>query len=115
MGEIAVKSSGVYLDRVIVVVDEDINPMDPHDILWAMSTRCEPSSGVTIYPNLPGTTLDPLVSPERATSGNYAHSKMAIDACKPFEWMDKFPRTNALSESTKKAISGKWLSLLLKS
>lgn len=113
VGEIAVVSRGLYLDRIIVVVDEDVNPMNPDDVLWAISTRCEPANGITIYPNLKGSTLDPLISPERAAKGDYKHSKMLIDACKPFDWKDKFPSTNDLTGTMKDTISKKWLNLLI--
>ncbi len=111
-GDIAVKSRGVYLDRFIVVVDDDIDPTNTHDVLWAMSTRCEPSSGIIIYPNLDGSTLDPLVSPEKYAKGDFTHSKAVIDACKPFQWRDRFPRTNTLTKDTTKSISERWLKFL---
>ena len=34
--------SGVYAGRWVVVVDEDIDPSNLHDVIWAMSTRCDP-------------------------------------------------------------------------
>lgn len=113
-GEIAIKSRGVYLDRLIVVVDEDIDPTNIHDVLWAMSTRCEPSTGIKIYPNLDGSTLDPLVSPERYAKGDFTHSKAVIDACKPFRWLEKFPITNSLKKDSLKLVSERWLQYLSK-
>ena len=44
--------SGVYAGRWVVVVDEDIDPSNIHDVIWAMSTRCDPaktSSSSTIF------------------------------------------------------------------
>ena len=35
--------SGVYAGRWVVVVDEDIDPSNIHDVIWAMSTRCDPA------------------------------------------------------------------------
>ena len=34
--------SGNYAGRWTVVVDEDIDPSNLFDVIWAMSTRCEP-------------------------------------------------------------------------
>ena len=31
-----------YIARWIVVVDDDIDPTDIHDVIWAMGTRCDP-------------------------------------------------------------------------
>ncbi|MCL4519674.1 MAG: UbiD family decarboxylase, partial [Thaumarchaeota archaeon] len=111
-GELAIRSRGVYLDRFIVLVDDDIDPTNIHDVLWAISTRCEPSTGITVYPNLDGSTLDPLVSPERSARGDFTHSKAVINACKPFQWLERFPRTNTLTKETMKSISERWLKYL---
>ena len=34
--------SGAYLGRFVVVVDEDVDPTDLFDVIWAMCTRCDP-------------------------------------------------------------------------
>ena len=31
-----------YISRWIVVVDDDVDPTDIHDVIWAMGTRCDP-------------------------------------------------------------------------
>ena len=35
--------SGSYLGRFVVVVDEDVDPTDLFDVMWAMCTRCDPA------------------------------------------------------------------------
>ena len=32
-----------YMARLVVVVDEDVDPSNLHDVMWAVATRCEPS------------------------------------------------------------------------
>ena len=34
--------AGAYLGRFVVVVDDDIDPSNTDDMIWAMSSRCEP-------------------------------------------------------------------------
>jgi UbiD family decarboxylase len=34
---------GIRNGRFVVVVDDDINPSDIYDVLWAVSTRCDPA------------------------------------------------------------------------
>jgi hypothetical protein len=34
--------SGSYLGRFVVVVDDDVDPTDLFDVMWAMCTRCDP-------------------------------------------------------------------------
>ncbi len=108
-GEIASKSRGAFLDRVIVIVDEDIDPTSLQDLAWALSTRCEASTGIKILTGLPCSTLDPLISPDRVAKGDFFHSKAIINACKPFEWKDNFPEPVRLDDKTRKRISDKWL------
>src|SRR6185312_13175829 len=40
-----------YMGRLVVVVDEDVDPSDINDVMWAITTRCEPSEQVEIVRN----------------------------------------------------------------
>ncbi|WP_026756644.1 UbiD family decarboxylase [Sediminimonas qiaohouensis] len=60
--------------KMIVVVDEDINPRDWDDVAWAMSTRMDPGRDVMILENTPMDYLD-FASPQAGLAG-----KMGIDA-----------------------------------
>src|SRR5207237_6697034 len=35
--------SGSYLGRFVVVVDDDVDPTNLEEVIWAMSTRCDPA------------------------------------------------------------------------
>jgi hypothetical protein len=37
---------------------------------------------------------DPRIPPEAKLAGITAHSKLIIEACRPFPWADKFPPTS---------------------
>ena len=41
---------GAYNGRFVVVVDEDIDPTSEFDVLWAMSTRCDPETSRRNHP-----------------------------------------------------------------
>ncbi len=43
----------------VFVVDEDINIYDPNDIEWALATRFQATRDMYVYPNQPGSSLDP--------------------------------------------------------
>ncbi len=43
----------------VFIVDEDINIYDPLDIEWAMATRFQATKDLYIFPNQPGSSLDP--------------------------------------------------------
>jgi 4-hydroxy-3-polyprenylbenzoate decarboxylase len=97
-----------YMGRLIVVVDEDVDPSNLADVMWAVATRCEPSEQIDIVRNAWSSALDPRIPPESRLRGVTSHSKAIIDACRPFAWIDKFPRTSALSPDEARAIEEKW-------
>ena len=43
----------------VFIVDEDVNIYDPLDIEWAMATRFQATKDLYIFPNQPGSSLDP--------------------------------------------------------
>ena len=72
-------------------MDEDVDPCDLADVMWAIATRCEPAKQVDIIRNAWSSALDPRITPEARERGETSHSKMIIDACKPFGWRDDVP------------------------
>jgi 4-hydroxy-3-polyprenylbenzoate decarboxylase len=104
-----------YMGRLVVTVDEDVDPSNLADVLWAVTTRCEPAEQVDIIRNAWSSALDPRITAEARARGQTSHSKMIIDACKPFAWRDQFPSLSALSAEEARAIEEKWVSALGKS
>ena len=54
-----IAAGNVYMGRIVVVVDEDIDPSNMNDVLWAIMTRCDPQRDVTI--------IDASVTPDYQT------------------------------------------------
>lgn len=63
--------------KLVIVVDDDIDPYDLLQVEWAVNTRVQANSDLLVVPNLYSPTLDPS-APESRTS-----SKMGIDATAP--------------------------------
>jgi UbiD family decarboxylase len=101
-----------YMGRLVVTVDDDVDPSDLADVMWAITTRCEPSESVDIVRNAWSSALDPRITADARLRGETSHSKMIIDACKPFGWKDEFPPTSALSFEDARAIKDKWMTVL---
>ena len=80
-----------YCGRYVVVVDEDIDPTDLDDVMWAILTRSDPATSIDIVARATSTPLDPRLSPTDREAGNFFNSRAIIDATKPWEWKDKFP------------------------
>ena len=102
-----------YMARLIVVVDDDIDPSNLADVMWAVTTRCEPSEGIDIVRNAWSSALDPRIAPHDKARGITSHSKAIIEACRPFSWHDKFPKASALSPDEAREIEAKWGHLLV--
>ena len=77
-----------YISRWIVVVDDDVDPTDIHDVIWAMGTRCDPKSRTTVLDHCWSSRLDTLVRDKNLLY----NSRMIIDACRPYELLDSFPK-----------------------
>jgi UbiD family decarboxylase len=97
-----------YMARIIVVVDDDVDPSNLADVMWAVATRCEPSEGIDIIRNAWSSALDPRIAPEDKAKGITSHSKAIINACRPFTWIDKFPTPSALTADEAREIEEKW-------
>ena len=65
--------------KTIIIVDEDIDPLNLKEVMWAVSTRVQPETDVQILRNLQGQVLDPSIRTEIKGSG------MIIDATKPLD------------------------------
>jgi UbiD family decarboxylase len=97
-----------YMARIVVVVDEDVDPSNLQDVMWAVATRCEPSEQLDVVRNAWSSALDPRIPADAKARGVTSHSKVIIEACRPFPWLDKFPPTSALSLEEARAIEEKW-------
>ncbi len=85
---------GDYAGKFVVVVDDDIDVTNLDDVMWAVSTRCDPIDSIDIIRNTWSTPLDPRISPHSREARDFTNSRAIIDACRPFAWRDKFPRVN---------------------
>jgi 4-hydroxy-3-polyprenylbenzoate decarboxylase len=76
--------------------------------MWAITTRCEPSEQVDIVRNAWSSALDPRIAPQDRERGVTSHSKLIVEAVKPFAWKDRFPPVSAISAEDARAIEAKW-------
>lgn len=74
----AALSASNFLKHVIVV-DDDIDPTNLQEVMWAVATRVQASENVVILKGLQGHVLDPSVRHEIRSDG------MIIDATKPID------------------------------
>jgi 4-hydroxy-3-polyprenylbenzoate decarboxylase len=79
--------AGAYVNRFVVVVDDDIDPANMDKVIWAMCTRCDPREGMEILRGCWSSALDPMAY----GTNDPRNARVVIDACKPFGRRDTFP------------------------
>lgn len=99
---------GAYVTKWIIAVDDDVDPTDMNQVLWAMGTRANPVDDIDILRNTRGSPLDPSQNPpEKRLFG----SKALINACKDYRHIQTLPRRTLLRESIYRKVSTRWRDL----
>lgn len=80
--------------RYVVVVDEDIDPSNLKEVLWAMMTRVNPATDIEVVEGCWSTPLDPRMTPEQKANRDHTNSRAIFYAVRPFAWRDKFPKVS---------------------
>jgi UbiD family decarboxylase len=80
--------TAAYGGRFVIVVDDDVDITDMNDVLWAVMTRCDPEHDLQVIKRAWSGPLDTAVNPEARPY----NSRLVIDATRPFEWRDRFPK-----------------------
>jgi len=99
------RAGGTSMGRYVVVVDDDIDPSDLDQVVWAISTRTNPEKDIDIIRNTYTGPLDPIY-PKNAKIA--FGSRAIIDACKPFDWINDFPRVVQSSDEEREKVMKKW-------
>jgi 4-hydroxy-3-polyprenylbenzoate decarboxylase len=100
--------AAAYYTKWIIAVDDDVDPTDFNEVMWALSTRCHPAEDIDILRNTWSTGLDP--SQYVAEQRPYG-SKALINACKPHRYIRQFPPSTLLRRSVYDRVSARWTEL----
>ena len=103
---------GAYGGKWVVAVDDDIDPANLTEVLWAMTTRFDPVEDIDIIRKAWSTRVDPLSTAEEGLVNN----RILIDACVPFQRRAKgdFPAVVDLSPALADQLKAKFAHLLAK-
>ena len=104
--------AGAYAGRYTIVVDDDIDPSNLEEVIWAVCTRSDPATSIDIIPRSWSTPLDPRIPPERKAAGDFTNSRGLIDATRPWEWRDQYPALNVPSREVRDRAFERWRHLL---
>jgi UbiD family decarboxylase len=98
--------AGAYANRWVIVVDDDIDPTDTNEVLWALCTRTDVVEDVDVLKRCWSTPLDPM-----AYAGDgpaYFNNRMIVDACRPYDRLATFPPVARASPAEAAALRGRW-------
>ena len=100
--------AGALMNRYSIVVDDDIDPSNSDDVIWALSTRSDPATDIDILRQCWSNPLDPMIPPAEKDRKRLWNSRAIINACRPWDRVQAkdFPpvaeATPTLLEATKK-------------
>jgi UbiD family decarboxylase len=100
--------SGAYLGRYVIVVDDDIDITNTEEVIWAISSRSDPVESIEILRRCWSGPLDPRIARDQVGFS----SRAIIDATRPYEWRDKFPKSSGASRELKEDVAKRWNKLL---
>ncbi|MBI4332253.1 MAG: UbiD family decarboxylase [Chloroflexi bacterium] len=101
-------TSGAYNGRYTIVVDDDIDPYDLEDVMWAVCTRSLPTDA-DIIKKPRGSHSDPLWHRTPARAGlDSTNPRAIIYAVKPYEWRQDFAPVNIAGEELRKEVFARW-------
>jgi UbiD family decarboxylase len=100
---------GAYLSRYSVVVDEDIDPANLQEVMWAIATRTDPEIDIDLIKRGMGSRSDPMSLAYPYTAP--LTSKAVIDACRPYDYLQEFPEVAEASKALQDQVRAKWKTL----
>lgn len=106
---------GAVAGRYTVVVDEDIDPSNLGQVVWAMASRSDPEKSIHIVRDTIGTPLDPMAEHREGKHiKEYSSSRGIIVAVKPFSKIlnGTFPETVKADGQTEEEVRRKFASVL---
>ncbi len=102
--------TGEYGLKIAIVVDDDIDPANIDEVLWALAVRMRPDVDVQILERGRNTPLDPsYASSERSVLGAAFTGRLVIDATVPYEWPDdEYPDASELDAEVVADLESRW-------
>ena len=97
--------AGAYCNRWTIVVDEEIDPTNFNDVIWAMSSRVDTREDIDIIEGGWSSALDPMCYDG---DNDRRNGRVIVNACRPFSRKDSFPEVARSSKELDARIIAKW-------
>ena len=98
-------TGGAYFGKYVIVVDDDVDPSNIHQVLWAMATRSRPAQSIDILRETWSTFLDPSLNPPEIRPWG---SKALINACMDYRYIKTFSKRTKLSKPMYEQVVARW-------
>jgi len=103
--------------RLVILVDDDIDINAAEDVLWAVGTRSDPATDLRTDTFTSSWDLNPSLSIEqrrqlREENIGYPFSRIVINACQPFAAKAKLSPVNKFSQKLRREAVEKWGNVL---
>ena len=105
-------AAGARNGRYVVVVDEDIDPTNLKEVVWAMQTRVDPATDIEVVKNCWSTPLDPRMPPENRAIKDHTNNRAIFYAVRPWTWREDFPLVNRVERPRLRAVMDKYRDIL---
>jgi 4-hydroxy-3-polyprenylbenzoate decarboxylase len=96
--------TGNYGLKTVILVDDDIDPENMDQVMFALSFKFQPDVGTQIIKRGRSTPLDPSLP---IGDARYMTSRIIIDCTTPYEWKEK-PKQIYLDEQMLKHVKDNW-------
>jgi len=101
-------TGGGLTGRFTIVVDDDIDPSDLDEVIWAVSSRSDPETAMEFISGFTVSGLETTLPPHKRAARDFTTTKLIIDACRPWHWKDRFPKVVESSKELKRKVMMKW-------
>jgi 4-hydroxy-3-polyprenylbenzoate decarboxylase len=96
--------SAAYMNKFVVVVDADVDARSLTEVMWAVCTRTEPGEDIEVLRKTWGSRVDPL----RMPGSPVYNTRAVIDATRPFERIETFPKVAEASRTLIDSVLARW-------
>lgn len=96
--------ASAFSGRYTIIVDDDVDPYDLEDVIWALTMRSRPIES-DIIKKARSNPTDPSV---RLPTPTFTTSRQIIYAVKPYERLKEFPPVSMASAELRGSVFDKW-------
>jgi 4-hydroxy-3-polyprenylbenzoate decarboxylase len=96
--------AAAYMNRYVIVVDDDIDVTNLEDVIWAVCTRSDPGEDINILKSMWGSVRDPVLRDH----GRPYMTRAVIDACIPYDRRRTFPKVAVSRPQLMREVGRKW-------